>query len=33
MAGLNLIKTYFSDSDEDEHNEERKSDNAKIVNK
>lgn len=32
MAGLHLIQTYSSDSDEDEHDEKRKDDH-KIVNK
>lgn len=32
MAGLQLIQTYSSDSDEDEHNEKTKGDH-KIVNK
>lgn len=33
MAGLNLIKTYSSDTDEDEQGEEKKEDAVKIVNK
>lgn len=32
MAGLHLIKTYSSDSDEDKHDEE-KEDDDKIINK
>lgn len=33
MAGLNLIKMYFSDTDEDEQDEEKKEDTAKIINR
>lgn len=33
MAGLDLIKTYSSDSDEDKHEEEEISSNDKIVNR
>lgn len=32
MAGLHLIKTYSSDSDEDKH-DEQKEDDDKIINK
>lgn len=33
MAGLHLIKTYSSDSDEDKHDDDEKQDDGKIVNK
>ncbi|EFN75454.1 U6 snRNA phosphodiesterase [Harpegnathos saltator] len=33
MAGLHLIQTYTSDSDEDRQEEEKKEDTAKIINK